>query len=299
MPPVPPTGWLLSLMAQCRLLHVAVSRRPRGFGSKSSRRRRSVGDGCIIVCISFQPQAQGRQGAGFPHAHTKTTHLIIHMHTLSLPAFSNISALRSVQQTLARGAPLSLDQLEGGMDVLGVVVPTPILISLVFFVFMTVLILDSGAGVDIFYPLARPFFRPRRPASDEDKVLVGKRARALCRRKFRISSENPNSPKMYAAPPVCGSRFSAHAAAHVTSSPLLLCSAFRPSLTRLPMPADVTMSVPQRRAVLQPVKEGARRLRDKIHDLLSIVKRHHHRCSVRVDANVLQLRYIGVVEFPQ
>ena len=92
------------------------------------------------------------------------------MHTLSLPAFSNISALRSVQQTLARGAPLSLDQLEGGMDVLGVGVPTPILISLVFFVFMTVLILDSGAGVDIFYPLARPFFRPYKPSPAYEKL---------------------------------------------------------------------------------------------------------------------------------
>ena len=45
------------------------------------------------------------------------------------------------------------------MEILDVDVPTPVVASLVFFVFMTLLILDSGAGTDIFYPLARPSFR--------------------------------------------------------------------------------------------------------------------------------------------
>ena len=52
-----------------------------------------------------------------------------------------------------------------GAEIMGVLVPTPILASVILFVFMTVLILDSGAGVPIFYPLARPFFRPYKPSA--------------------------------------------------------------------------------------------------------------------------------------
>lgn len=56
------------------------------------------------------------------------------------------------------------------MEILGADVPTPILISLVLFVFMTLVILDAGAGTPIFYPLMRPFFRPYKPSAGYEKL---------------------------------------------------------------------------------------------------------------------------------
>ena len=49
----------------------------------------------------------------------------------------------------------------GPLELYGVSIPMPYVYVIGLYLFLTILILDGGAGVDIFYPLLRPFMNRR------------------------------------------------------------------------------------------------------------------------------------------
>ena len=60
--------------------------------------------------------------------------------------------------------------LDSVVNLLGMV-PTPVIIALVIFVFLTLVILDVGAGdVPIFYPMLRPFMKQFKPTREYSRL---------------------------------------------------------------------------------------------------------------------------------
>ena len=55
-------------------------------------------------------------------------------------------------------------------EVMGLVLPTPVVISLCVFFVSTLIILDTGSGSPIFYPFLRPFFRPYTPSPTYERL---------------------------------------------------------------------------------------------------------------------------------
>ncbi len=50
-----------------------------------------------------------------------------------------------------------------GVEILGVTIPTPYLCVLALYALLTILIMDGGGGIPVFWPLLRPFMRPFQP----------------------------------------------------------------------------------------------------------------------------------------
>ena len=56
------------------------------------------------------------------------------------------------------------------MDVVGLEVPAPMIVSIAIFLVLVILIADTGGGWKLLFPLLRPFMRPYRPSNHYNRI---------------------------------------------------------------------------------------------------------------------------------
>ena len=71
---------------------------------------------------------------------------------------------------IVQAATAAMTDLNSVITLLSMV-PTPVIIALVIFVFLTLVILDVGAGdIPIFYPMLRPFMKQFKPTREYSRL---------------------------------------------------------------------------------------------------------------------------------